>query len=274
VLFEESECSINAAGNLTANLRIDDARSKHIATILQLTPGNILKVGVLDRGNTDIAILDETSSESLSFNIGHPSSIVLNARPVVDLILAVPRPLRLERLIPIITSMGVGRIILVGAAKVEKDYFGSHLFRRPEALRACIVEGLSQAGVDCRVPEIIVRKSLAKFLSREVEDMFDSRECLRVICHPLKSPEGGQGMRMSQLTPDESVSTRRVVLAIGPEGGWTDEEVALFESLHFRNIDLGRRILRTDTAVSRLIGTVCTSDIAAGNKHLSRLSPH
>jgi 16S rRNA (uracil1498-N3)-methyltransferase len=37
-------------------------------------------------------------------------------------------------------------------------------------------------------------------------------------------------------------------LAIGPEGGWTDEEVAILESRGFVRYSLGARILRTDTA--------------------------
>ena len=40
----------------------------------------------------------------------------------------------------------------------------------------------------------------------------------------------------------------RVVVALGPEGGWTDDEVALLEAHGFARLSLGPRILRTDTA--------------------------
>ena len=40
----------------------------------------------------------------------------------------------------------------------------------------------------------------------------------------------------------------RCVLAVGPEGGWTEDEVAMLESKGFRRHSLGGRILRTDTA--------------------------
>jgi 16S rRNA (uracil1498-N3)-methyltransferase len=37
-------------------------------------------------------------------------------------------------------------------------------------------------------------------------------------------------------------------VAIGPEGGWTDEEVEMFDALGFARFSLGARILRTDMA--------------------------
>ena len=62
----------------------------------------------------------------LKYNIGTLSSLeaTRNDPPSIDLILAVPRPLRLERILPIISCMGVNKLFLVGANKVEKDYFG------------------------------------------------------------------------------------------------------------------------------------------------------
>ena len=57
------------------------------------------------------------------------------------LLSAVPRPLRLERILSVVSCIGVGNLVLIGAAKVQNDYFGSHLFRRPEEMKICLVEG-------------------------------------------------------------------------------------------------------------------------------------
>ncbi|MFO0013416.1 MAG: RsmE family RNA methyltransferase [Planctomycetota bacterium] len=48
----------------------------------------------------------------------------------------------------------------------------------------------------------------------------------------------------------ERESPRSLVFAIGPEGGFTDEEIQLAESLGFEILDLGERILRVETAVA------------------------
>jgi 16S rRNA (uracil1498-N3)-methyltransferase len=62
-----------------------------------------------------------------------------------------------------------------------------------------------------------------------------------VVAHPYgadSSPVAGEG---------------RLLLAVGPEGGWTDDEVALLESRGFVRYSLGARILRTDTALIALL---------------------
>ena len=46
------------------------------------------------------------------------------------------------------------------------------------------------------------------------------------------------------------------MLAIGPEGGWTDDEVARLEAHGFRRMSLGPRILRTDTATIALLARI------------------
>ena len=50
--------------------------------------------------------------------------------------------------------------------------------------------------------------------------------------------------------------TEPLLLAIGAEGGWTDAEVALFDSLEFTRFSAGDRILRTDTACAGLLALV------------------
>ena len=243
IFFEEHECTVDQHNHTLTRLHSSDDRCVHIRTILKSVIGDQLKIGILDRGITDSAELIGSNEEGLVFDLGLTQDIKPCPRPYVDLILAVPRPLRLERLLPVIASQGVGKVILVGAEKVEKDYFGSHLFRRPEALRACLVEGLSQAGMDSNVPQVIVRKSLLKFLRNDLDSLFPEEEYTRILCHPQV---GGRGRRISQL-PSRGLS--KVVVAVGPEGGWTDEEVSRFENLGFENAHLGSRILRTDTAV-------------------------
>ena len=153
----------------------DDYRFDHIIDILRLKAGDTLKVGVLDVGKTDAAEVRSMSEHAITVALGPRAGWATNARPRVDLILAVPRPLRLERILPVVSCVGVGRLVLIGASKVQADYFGSHLFRRPEELRKGLVEGLSQAASDCLVPDVLVRRNLKKWLSSpEFDDMFPS----------------------------------------------------------------------------------------------------
>lgn len=252
LIFDPKECIVSN-DEMIVTLNITDNRCKHVTTILKSEIGDYLKIGILNQGNNDRGQLIEKSSEQLTFRLGHPKDIVPNSIPLVDLILAVPRPLRLERILPVVTSQGIGRLVLVDAEKVEKDYFGSHLFRRPQALQDCLIEGLSQGGVDCNLPQVLVRRNLYKFMRDELNVLFDPSTHLRVICHPLKNTE--LDVSSAQFTTLQGTPlTQRIVLAIGPEGGWTDGEVAAFKAQGFRNVDLGHRILRTDTAVTAALG--------------------
>jgi RsmE family RNA methyltransferase len=233
----------------TVFLDKDDYRFQHISKILKLEEGDVLRVGVVNVGMTDTARMISCNKSNMTMSLGNPSTLAVARKPPsVDMLLAVPRPLRLERLLPVVSCMGVNRLVLVDAAKVEKDYFGSHLFRRPAEVRKCFVEGLSQAESDYVLPEMLVRRRLQNFIENgELDDLFPSQTHMRIIAHPDKA-----NRRISSLSPSLPTQTK-VLLAIGPEGGWENAEIDLFLSKGFVPVTLGDRILRTDMAVPALI---------------------
>ena len=164
------------------------------------------------------------------------------AEPWIDLILAPPRPRVLKRLLPQLTAMGVGKIVLVGAEKVEKAFWGAQLVKE-EVYRPLLVDGLMQCGT-ATLPVIRIEKSLRRYAESRMEKEFAG--CGKLIAHP---PEAGSQASVS----DDGAPPARPVVAIGPEGGWTDEEVSLLESRGFVRYSLGNRILRTDTATIAVI---------------------
>ena len=151
----------------------------------------------------------------------------------------------MKRLLPQLAAMGAGRVVLVGAKKVEKDFWGATLLRE-ENWRPLFIDGLMQAGTSV-MPELLVRRSFRRFVSDELDTMFPTRN--RVVAHPY-----AEGSALAEGRPG------RLLLAIGPEGGWTDDEVELLESRGFRRFSLGPRILRTDTAVIALLSKLNKED--------------
>ncbi len=104
----------------------------------------------------------------------------------VSLLLALPRPLQLGRLLPMITQLGIHHLILTSARKVPKDYFGSHVLRKPSVLRNLLIEGLAQSG-DVQLPKItIVKQSLKVFMEEELETLFPVKDVARVVAHPTR----------------------------------------------------------------------------------------
>eukprot|EP01041_Mallomonas_annulata_P006078 gene6078-12263_t len=292
IFVDIEECK-EQDGQISVLLDLADARATHIRKVLKSNVGDILRAGILDLGSTDNSVVESKDGNGILLTLGSRADLKTNCRPGVDLILAVPRPLRLERLLPVISSMGVGRIVLIGASKVEKAFFGelrfirshalslaltspflalpshslphllgSHLFRRPQELKAALVDGLSQAGVDSMLPEIIVRRHLQTFVSEELDGLFPPTVYRRVLAHPereqgssdirpVQDLETGTdisspaAVRFTQIPPlPSSLSpVRRVVVAVGPEGGWEDFELDMLAAASFHRVHMGSRVL-------------------------------
>ena len=143
----------------------------------------------------------------------------------------------MKRLLPQLATLGVGTIVLVGAKKVEKDFWGATLLKE-ENFRPLFVDGLMQAGTSV-MPRLETRRNFRRFVTDELDALFPTAN--RVVGHP----GGTSGSPMSR--------KGRLLLAVGPEGGWTDDEVELLESRGFSRYSLGARILRTDTALVALL---------------------
>jgi len=282
---------------MMVRLQAGDGRAMHIRNILKLQAGDAFRCGVLNVGMTNHAVTCDggTGQEAmgeLMINLGRRKDMFCNVKPAVDIILATPRPQKLERLIPIISCLGVGSIILIEAKKVVKEYFGKlalrtyasslpiritrhvlplcltgcHLLRHSQAMRQLLIEGLSQAEVDCMLPELHIKRNLKDLLENELDGLINGTagEVLRLIAHPpLES--SSDNLRMSSYIQDcidrihssddsRRTAARRIVIAVGPEGGWDREEVLLFQRKGFQLVNVGPRILRTDIAVPVLLG--------------------
>jgi RsmE family RNA methyltransferase len=255
----------------TATLPKDDYRTIHAAKILKLQNGDTIRAGLVSCKEhngltTDEAVIEwipegkVKKAEPLG-NGNPPGSIRIRLEslrppsetltPSVSLILALPRPLQLGRMLPMISQMGVDQLVLTAASKVPKDYFGSHLFRKPEELTERLIEGLCQAG-DVRLPRVHIVRNLRDFLSNDLDDMFPVDEYARVIAHPQRTPEATCEKRMRHA--QFPAHPPRLVIAVGPEGGWEEpDELERFQDHGFQQLPLGTRILRSDCAVVSLL---------------------
>ena len=234
ILFEPTEIKAGVA-------TFGGARAEHVLKVLHGEVGQVLKTGVVDGlvGTGVIQAIDRGSSPEeakIAVAVRHAEQ---SARPWVDLVLAPPRPRVMKRLLPQLASLGVGRIYLIGAKKVEKDFWGATLLKS-ENYRPLLIDGLMQAGTSI-LPTLETRRNFRKFVRDELDALFPSHT--RIVAHPYAT----------QTSQTSQTSQSSLLLAIGPEGGWTDDEVALLEEHGFSRYSLGSRILRTDTATIALL---------------------
>jgi RsmE family RNA methyltransferase len=165
-------------------------------------------------------------------------------RPCVDLLLALPRPKVMRRLWAQLAALGVGHIALTNASRVERDYFDTHLLE-PRGYSPLLIEGLQQAR-DTRLPCVSVHKRFKVLIEDSLAETFGAG--LRLVADPSATPSARDIVAGSR--------SDRVLLAVGPEGGWNAFELDLLAAHGFESVGLGPRTLRTDTACVALLSVV------------------
>ena len=220
ILFEEDEI-----GNLLPH---DDSRLIHIRTILNLSDGEVFNAGVIGgRTGKGRLIGARAGGWEWSFtDLGDP----LPLHPLT-LILGCPRPPVARRLLKDMSALGIRELRACSTDLNENSYLGSRLWR--EGLwRNAIIEGAMQ-GCSTLLPAV----RTAVNLERALEDLPDT--AVRIA---LDNGEGAATLKTWNEKPLE------IILAIGPERGWSDRERSILESLGFRRLKLDSRVLRTETA--------------------------
>lgn len=222
--------------------RLSDVRAAHMRDVLRVSPGQTVRIGLVDgpfgvgtvRGTDgDVVLMD------CAFGPEPPP------RPRIDLLLAVPRPKVLRRLWAQLAALGVGRVILTNAEKVERPYFDTH-YLSPSVYRPLLLEGLQQAR-DTRLPEVSIHRRFKVLVEDDLASLCDAG--VRIVGDP------GASRPVHEAVRDRcgGATDARVLLAVGPEGGWNDYELTLLRAHGFERAGLGPRTLRTDTACVSLL---------------------
>jgi RsmE family RNA methyltransferase len=218
-----------------------DRRALHIRSVLRSEADDTIRVGVVN-GASGTARVEEVTSEcvALRCDLAQPPP----PRPPASLLLALPRPKVMRRLWAQLAAIGVDRIAIVNAARVERNYFDTHVLA-PEFRRALLVEGLQQAEAT-QLPEVSIHRQLKVFVEDLLDPLFPAAS--RLVADP--GAPGGIRRAIRTGRPE------RVLLAVGPEGGWTPYEIDLLSRHGFTPVSAGPRKLRSDTACIALLALV------------------
>ncbi len=235
ILFEEDEIQNN-------KVMLTDRRAKHLVKILKIKQDDYVRVGVIDglKGEGKV----------LSCSRGYPFQVELAIElfeekemlPAIDFVIALPRPIMLKRIFSQAATLGVGALRIIHAARVEKSFWNATLLKKKE-YRGHLLQGLEQA-VATRVPEVSFHKNFKAFVEQWMDKRVADYSAL-LLAHP------GSSNQLAEIIPE---TAERILVAVGPEGGWLDYEVEQFENLGFVHFALGERILKVDTAVVSLHG--------------------
>jgi len=155
----------------------------------------------------------------------------------LTLLLGLPRPKVLRRLLRSASCLGVKRIILINSHRVEKSYWQSP-FLGEATLKEQLIIGLEQAR-DTILPEVLLRPLFKPFVEDELPALIHGT--LPLVAHPAASAACPRNIG------------HPVTLVVGPEGGFISYEIELLVSRGFSVVQLGDRILSLETAVPALL---------------------
>ncbi len=205
-------------------------QAEHLARVLRAAPGQVYDIvagGFLHRGE----ILSVQPSEVV---FALHEELESDAALPLHLLLAVFKFDHMEWAIEKATELGVAQITPVLARRTEK-HLAQASSKRAERWRRIVLEASKQSR-RTTIPEISEPAALKSALD-------DADEPIRILLS-----ETEQSTSIASALAGASGGQSGYALAIGPEGGWTPEEMDLFTQHGWQSVTLGPRILRAETA--------------------------
>ena len=216
------------------SVRLSDYRAQHIIRIIQPALGQSLRVGLINghKGIGTVTAIDQTTVQL---------DVALTEAPLTRhptrLVLALPRPKMLRRILRTVAEFGVDELHLIHSYRVEKSFWHSPYLHKGK-VEAALIQGLERAG-DTILPVVTEHRRFKPFMEDRLSSIAAEREL--VIAHPsgehrLQTEDG-----------------KKHCLLVGPEGGFIDYEIELAQSLGATVAHLGNRIMSVDTAVCAVL---------------------
>jgi 16S rRNA (uracil1498-N3)-methyltransferase len=223
----------------------------HLARVLRAEPGQVYDI--VAGGFVHRAEITRVTATEVAFALHE--ELEANAALPIHLLLAVFKFDHFEWAVEKTTELGVARITPVLARRTEK-HLALASAKRVERWRRIALEASKQSR-RTDVPEIAEPVPLKQALEAETAE---KRILLSEAEQETSLAAALQG----------SAGAGELSLAIGPEGGWTPEEMALFTTNDWRHVTLGPRILRAETAA---IAAIAIAGAERGPTSDSKLGP-
>ena len=235
ILFEPDE--------IAHPLSRSDPRARHLLRVLRRHEGDTFDAGLVNgpRGKgTLTAIGPDTLTLAFAWDEAPPP-----LEPIT-LIIGLPRPQTARDILRDATSLGVAAMHFATTDKGEPGYGRSALWTG-HAWRRHLISGAEQAFAT-RLPEVTHGRSLLEIIGGLPD---------RTIRVALDHYEASEALARCRLSDETAGASRpELVLAFGPERGWSNAERAVLRGSGFVLTHLGSRVLRTETAVVAAVAMV------------------
>ena len=232
---------------LNAPLSRTDPRAEHIIKVLRCEVGDSFDVGLVDGplGKGTLAALSDEAL-TLTFTWGPPPP----PADAITLLIGLPRPQTARDILRDATTLGVGALHFIATERSDPNYAAATLWTSGEWRRHCLA-GAAQAFAT-RLPVVTHDRSLTTALAE-----LPSATNVPASHVPALTPGATTLTRLAldnyeataPLSKYHLVGDTSIVLALGPERGWGPADRAALRTHGFTLVDLGSRVLRSETAV-------------------------
>ncbi len=216
----------------TASIAGDQAA--HLIRVLRAQPG--MEFDVVAGGHVWHSVIAGIAEDAVRFNL--VAEVKADPALPVTLLLSIYKFDRMEWAIEKATELGAERIVPMIARRSEK-HLAQAAAGRVERWRRVALEASKQARRSdvLRIDEPLALRTAIQGDDRAVRLVLAEQERSTTLHHALRE---ALDVATDEVPP--------IQLAVGPEGGWTSEEEALFDAENWKAVSLGPRILRAETA--------------------------
>ena len=211
-----------------------DRRADHIRGVLRARVGDELRVGLID-GLSGQAVVSALDSEAVTLRVALADPPPKRHR--FDIVLALPRPKMLRRILRTVAEFGVSNLHLINTARVDKSFWQTPLLEPPQVQEA-LQAGMERSR-DTVAPRVHQHRLFRPFVEDQLVEICAGRPCwITQMGAPqalLDTPAG------------------QALVMIGPEGGFVPFELDLAQAVIAEPVHLGERLLSVDTALTAVL---------------------
>jgi RsmE family RNA methyltransferase len=234
LLFKQDELTLDG------RIFVQGRRYDHLRKVLRVTPGQSLRAGMVrgPRGHAVVRSVVEGAIE-LSFEATTEMRV-----PSLSVVIAVPRPKALSRMVQAAASFGLNQIDIVNAWRVDAAYFQSHKLE-PSALAEEAWLGCEQ-GMNTYVPDVAVHRYFATFVDEVLNPRLRAEPNSQLLVGHPDEPDWPSATLESVLRCDAGVPT---TLVLGPDGGFIERELSSLRAIGGALVNFGETVLRSEFAL-------------------------
>ncbi|MGB7281814.1 MAG: RsmE family RNA methyltransferase [Candidatus Acidiferrum sp.] len=221
---------------------IEGDAAHHLGHVLRAQTGQLYELS--DGSAAWLARIESVARNRVEFALLDPLPARQSATEI-SLLLSIVKFDAFEWAIEKATELGVNKIIPLAAARSEKGLLAAAA-KRSARWEKILLES-SQQSRRLRVPQLDELAKPAEAFAQQIGDF-------RLLLSERGDAPSVRCFFEGANRAKTAIST--AALAIGPEGGWTDDELAAARAAGFLEASLGQLILRTETAVIAALATL------------------